>query len=63
MMAKNLLSGYVSRAKSVRVVEVLVENGQARVLFEERAETYLEIGHNLEAPTEIIPIPATDELI
>ena len=47
----------------MRVVEVLVENGQARVLFEERAETYLEVGHNLEAPTEIIPIPATDELI
>lgn len=49
--------------KSVRVVELLADTGQTRVLFDEYADTYLEIGHNFEAPTALIPIPATDELI
>jgi dipeptidyl aminopeptidase/acylaminoacyl peptidase len=49
--------------KSVRVLEMLANSGQTRVLFEEQADTYLEMGHNLEAPTVLIPIPATDELI
>lgn len=49
--------------KSVRVVEVDASTGRTRVLFEERAETYLEIGHDFETPTSIIPIPETDELI
>ena len=49
--------------KSVRVVEMLALSGETRVLFEEQADTYLEIGHDFETPTVLIPIPATDELI
>jgi dipeptidyl-peptidase 4 len=49
--------------KSVRVVELVVDSGRTRVLFDEHADTYLEIGHSFDAPTAILPIPATDELI
>ena len=49
--------------KSVRVVEVLADSGETRVLFDECSDTYLEIGHNFEAPTVLIPMPSTDELI
>jgi len=49
--------------KSVRVVEMMADTGQTRALFEEHAKTYLEIGHGFEAPTVLIPILATDELI
>ncbi|MDB4000839.1 DPP IV N-terminal domain-containing protein [bacterium] len=49
--------------KSVRVVDMRADTGRTRVLFEEHAKTYLEIGHNFEAPTVLVPIPATDELI
>lgn len=49
--------------KSVRVVEMLAGSGKTRVLFEEKSDTYLEIGHNFEAPTVLIPVQDTDELI
>jgi len=48
---------------SVQVVEMDALTGVTRALFTESADTYLEIGHNFEAPTDIIPVPATDELI
>lgn len=49
--------------KSVRVVEMLADTGETRVLFEEQSETYLEIGHKFEAPTVLIAIQDSDELI
>lgn len=49
--------------KSVRVVEITANTGETRVLFKECADTFLEIGHGCESPTDIVPVPETDELI
>lgn len=49
--------------KSVKVVELTIDGGTCRVLFTEIADSFLEIGHNFEAPTMILPLPETDELI
>lgn len=49
--------------KSVSVVEADATTGACRVLFEDRSDTYLEMGPTFEVPTLIKPLPETRELI
>ncbi len=49
--------------KSARVVEFDTDSGRTRVLFEETAEHYIELGSNVYMPTSIVPLPASNELI
>lgn len=49
--------------KSVSVVEVDVSTGACRILFEDRSDTFLEIGPHFEKPTPIKPLADTNELI
>ena len=49
--------------KSVSVVEVDAETGASRTLFEDRSDTFLEMGPSFETPTLIKPLAGTNELI
>ena len=49
--------------KLARVIEFNTQNGQSRILFEEKSDTYLELGSGVYTPTFIIHLPDTEELI
>lgn len=46
-----------------RVVEFDTDTGRTRTLFEERADTYVELGSNVYMPSSIVPVPGSDEVI
>ena len=54
----------VERAeRAAHVVAFDVETGDARVIFSERAQTYVELGVSVYSPVALVPLPATRELL
>lgn len=49
--------------KLARVVGLNVQTGITRVLFEEKSDTFIDLGHEFESPAYLIPLPKTNELI
>ncbi len=49
--------------KSLKVVEFYIKTGATRVLFQEMADTYAELGFEFESNASLMPLPDTDELL
>lgn len=49
--------------REARVVTAARDSGQARVVFRETTDTYLELGSNVYMPTFIVPLPERDEFV
>jgi len=49
--------------RAAHIVAFDVETGETRVIFSERADTYVELGVNVYAPAAVFPLPATKELL
>ena len=49
--------------KQASVVEIDIQTGATRILFEERSETYIDLNLDFENPASLLPLPDTNELI
>ncbi|MGB6487365.1 MAG: DPP IV N-terminal domain-containing protein [Steroidobacteraceae bacterium] len=49
--------------KAAHVVAFDVETGETRVIFSERADTYVELGVSVYSPVAVVPLPATNEVL
>ena len=49
--------------REARVVRAVRDTGQARVVFRETTDTYLELGSSVYLPTFIVPLPGSDEFV